>query len=140
MLLLNGFIIHVEAQTFSKSVISITDQNDLIKECLIFKPLREKISKKFFAETPKYNVLNHGIDLKVSSNLSVNDKRIFFLTKENLRTTNSYFLFHVINVEKKKAFVRYYFTYKDKNVEKRIPITIDFEKNNTTWNVVNYSI
>lgn len=133
------FCVTTKAQTIG-DVISPKDQNLLIKECLIFKPLEDKIPVEVFEKLNEYNILNHGFDFKESSNLEANGKRVSFLTKGELSSIKAYFLFHTISIDKNKAFVRYYFIYKINGAEKTIPITIDFEKNNASWEVVNYSI
>lgn len=127
------------AQT-SGGAISDTDQNLLIKKCLAFKPLSDLISKENLEGISEYRILNHGVDFNTSSRLEVNGKSVYFLTKGEISSVKAYFLFHTISIDKNKAFVRYYFIYKINGVEKTIPVTIDFEKNKTGWQVGNHSI
>jgi DNA-binding transcriptional regulator WhiA len=140
LLFLCCFVTSTQSQTSFDSSKFLRDQNDLILECLQFKPLELKIPKEVFKELSKYYILNHGIDFDRSTNLKANSKQVLLITKTDLVTVKSHFLFHTLSVDNDKAFVRYYFVYTDKGIENTIPITIDFKKNNGIWQVFNYSI
>jgi hypothetical protein len=139
-LLLCGFMAHIHAQTSASSTFSVIDQDELIRQCLVFQPLEAKAPQDILVEVTEYRILNQGIDLKTPLNLKVNAKRILFLTKAEINLSESYFLFHTISVVNNKGYVKYYFVYTDKGVKNTIPISIDFEKSNAGWKIVNYSI
>lgn len=120
----------------TETAFSVQDQNAIIKACLTFQELKNKLGTNNHA----YNILNHGIVFKNPLSQSLNGQKISYVSKTQLRSLNSYFLFHTIDIKEDKAFVRYYFTYTDNGVQKRIPITIDFEKTKSEWQVVNHTI
>ena len=130
---------HIYGQAAGDSF-SVLDQNLLIKECLTFKALKEKIPVEVFEEIKEYNILNHGINLKSTTNFKLNEKQVIFFTKKELVLKNSYFLFHTISIKDDNAFVKYYFVYHTNGVKATIPLIIEFEKNKSTWNIINYSI
>jgi hypothetical protein len=117
-----------------------SDQDQLIQQCLTFKPLVDKVPNGIISNNTVYYILNHGFDFTISSNLKANGKQISFLTKQELGPSKPYFLFHTLSIEGNTAFVRYYFEYTAKGVTNTIAITIDFEKNNGQWEITNYTI
>lgn len=140
LFLLCGFMAHIQAQTSLSSSVSVMDQDELIRQCLVFQPLEAKMPLEVLAGVSEYHILNHGIDFKIPSHLEANAKRVSFLTKAALDSTETYFLFHTLSIVNNKGFVKYYFVYNDKGMKITIPITIDFEKNKSVWKIVNYSI
>jgi hypothetical protein len=132
------------AQTSSPAVaevnFSVEDQNAIIKECLSFKILMDKIKNEAKFNSSDYNILDHGIEFKKPLDKVLNGEKISFITKAELKLKSSYFLFHTIDIKKDKAFVRYYFMYTTNGMQKRIPITIDFEKTKAKWQIVNHTI
>ena len=80
------------------------------------------------------------IDFTDLYNMKVDGTKVSFIDKSQISVTNGCFLFHTVNVEESKAFVRYYFTYNINNIEKVIPITIDFVKEGSSWRIINYTI
>lgn len=140
LLLLCGIITHVQSQTLDNSNPSSQDKDQLIQKCLVFQPLVDKIPVEVQARITDYYILNHGMEINFSQVLKVNGKGISFLTKGELTPAKPYFIFHTLNVENDKAFVRYYFIYTNNGEETTIPITIDFVKINSVWQVLNYTI
>jgi hypothetical protein len=88
----------------------------------------------------EYYILGNTSDFNFSQNLIVNGKSISYLTKGDLSPAKPYFIFFTLNVDSNTAFVRYYFTYTKNGVETIIPITIDFVKTNSVWQVLNHTI
>ncbi|MDD5148971.1 MAG: hypothetical protein PHC28_00625 [Flavobacterium sp.] len=140
LFLLCGIIFHVQSQTSANSNFSSPDKDQLIQKCLVFQPLVDKIPVEVQARISDYYILNHGMEITFSQVLKVNGKGVSFLTKGELTPTKPYFLFHTLNIENDKAFVRYYFIYTNNGKETTIPITIDFVKINSVWQVFNYTI
>ena len=119
---------------------SYNDKNELISQCVSLQALFEKIPKETQKKLTNYYILNHGIDFDNSLNLEAKGKKISFLEKADINTSKPYFLFHTLNVDGNTAFVRFYFTYTVDMLEKTLPITINFQKKGTIWEIVNYSI
>ena len=140
LLLLCGIISHVQSQTSTNSNLSSPDKDQLIQNCLAFQPLVNKIPVEVQARITEYYILNHGMEIVFSRDLKVNGKKTSFLTKLELSPAKPYFILHTLNVENDKAFVRYYFIYTNNGKETTIPITIDFVKINTVWQVLNHTI
>lgn len=119
---------------------SLKNKEQIISECISLQALKEKLPIELQRNVSEYKVLNHGIDFTDLYNLKVNGTKVSFIDKSQTSVTNGYFLFHTVNVEDSKAFVRYYFTYTLKSIEKVIPITIDFVKEGSSWRIINYTI
>ena len=124
-------------QTYGQS---LNDKNQIISECLSFKILNELVHEKVPVNFNEYYILNHGIDFTGSNDIEIKEKRVTFIEKSQINTSQPYYLFHTIVIEERKAFVRYYFAFFDKNIEKKIPITINFEKNGDFWQVISYRL
>lgn len=139
LLLICIYVSHIYGQA-TGDYFSVVDQNFLIKECLTFKVLEEKIPVEVFEDIKEYNILNHGINFKSTTNFKLNEKQVIFFPKKELISKNSYFLFHTISIKENNAFVKYYFVYNTKGVKATIPLIIEFEKNRSTWNIINYFI
>jgi hypothetical protein len=140
LLLLCVVISHVQSQTPANSSLSYLDKDQLIQKCLVFQPLADKIPVEVQAKMTEYYILNHGMNIDFSQDLKVNGKKTSFLTKGELSPAKPYFIFFTLNVENNKAFVRYYFIYTNNGKETTIPITIDFVKTNSVWQVLNHTI
>ena len=135
-LLLTFVIANVQSQT----TVSNTDKDLLVQKCLTFQPLIDKIPAEVQPMMTEYYILGNISDLNFSQNLIVNGKSISYLTKADLSPTKPYFIFFTLNVDSNTAFVRYYFTYTKNGEETIIPITIDFVKTNSVWQVINHTI
>jgi hypothetical protein len=116
------------------------DKEQVINQCISLETLKEKLPAELQRNINEYKVLNHGIDFTDLYNMKVNGVKVSFIDKSQTSITNGYFLFHTVNVEESKAFVRYYFTYNVNKIEKVIPITIDFVKEGSSWRIINYTI
>jgi hypothetical protein len=88
----------------------------------------------------QYYILDHGLEFYLSSDFKISNKKVRLIGKQEISALRPYFLFHTLNIQNKKAFVRYYFVYTLKGVETTIPITIDLEKRNSLWQVTNYTL
>jgi hypothetical protein len=128
------FTVHSQAQVASN------DKDQLIQKCLSFQPLVNKIPAEVQAMMADYYILGNNLGADFSQNLIVNGKKISFLTKADLSPSKPFFIFFTINVDNDKAFARYYFTYTSNGVETIIPVTIDFVKLNSVWQVIKYTI
>jgi hypothetical protein len=135
-LLMTFVISNVQSQT----TISTTDKDQLAQKCLSFQPLIDKIPAEVQGMMTEYFILGNNNELNFSQNLIVNGKSITFLSKADLSPTKPYFIFFTMNVESDKAFVRYYFNYTTNGIETTIPITIDFIKINSVWQVLQHTI
>ena len=124
----------------SQTTVSNTDKDLLVQKCLTFQPLIDKIPAEVQPMMTEYYILGNISDLNFSQNLIVNGKSISYLTKADLSPTKPYFIFFTLNVDSNTAFVRYYFTYTKNGEETIIPITIDFVKTNSVWQVINHTI
>ena len=105
--------------------------------------INDLLEPDYLAYMLKYDSV-HGRfkgEISVDGNtLIVNGKKISFLTKADLSPSKPFFIFFTINVDNDKAFARYYFTYTNNGLEITIPITIDFVKLNSVWQVIKYTI
>ncbi len=128
------FTVHSQAQVASN------DKDQLIQKCLSFQPLVNKIPAEVQAMMADYYILGNNLGADFSQNLIVNGKKISFLTKADLSPSKPFFIFFTINVDNDKAFARYYFTYTSNGVETIIPVTIDFVKLNSVWQIIKYTI
>ncbi len=131
---------HLQAQPSANKGLSDLDEGQIIQQCIGFQPLVDKIPHDILTKITEYFILNHGMDLNYSKGLEVNNKRISLLTKGELSPTKPYFLFHTLSIKKDRAFVRYYFIYTNNGAETTIPITIDFVRNNSEWQILNHTI
>ncbi len=124
----------------SQTSISNPDKDLLVQKCLVFQPLINKIPVEVQAMMTEYYILNSSMDADFSNNLNVNGKKSSFFTKDDLSPAKPYFIFFTLNVDNDKAFVRYYFTYTNNGEETIIPITIDFVKINSVWQMLQHTI
>lgn len=135
-LLLSFVVFSAQSQT----PISNTDKDLLVQKCLEFQPLIDKIPVEVQAMMTEYYILGNNLGDDFSQNLIVNGKKISFLTKADISPAKPFFIFFTLNVDNDKAFVRYYFTYTNNGLETTIPITIDFVKTNSVWQLLQYTI
>jgi hypothetical protein len=135
-LLLSFVMFSVQSQT----PLSNPDKNQLVQKCLEFQPLITKIPVEVQAIMTEYYILGNNLGDDFSQDLIVNGKKISFLTKADLSPAKPFFIFFTLNVDNDKAFVRYYFTYTNNGKETIIPITIDFVKMNSVWQVLQHTI
>jgi len=115
------------------------NQNVIIEQCLTFAPLLEKIPVEILQQNTEYYILNQETFFKFSPELKINDKEIFLVDKPQLDLVKLYFDFFTLNIDNNKANVLYYATYKVDNIEQTISTTIQFEKSNSVWKIINYS-
>ena len=124
----------------SQTTISTTDKDQLAQKCLSFQPLIDKIPVEIQGMMTNYYILGNNFGTDFSQNLIFNGKSISFLTKADLSPAKPFFIFYTIYIENDKAFARYYFTYSSNGLETIIPVTIDFVKSDSVWQVVKYTI
>lgn len=117
-----------------------TSEDQLIEQCLTFQPLLEKIPIDVNEQTTVYYILDHGIEFNFSPDLKINGKSVSLIAKFQIKQDMLYFDFFALNIENDKALITYYANYFIGDVEKIIPVTIHFEKNNSVWEVINYTI
>lgn len=120
-----------------KSVSETNIQNEIIRQCLTFKPLEQKLNTKLYTNDG-FVIQNHGIAFEKINQLRVDGKKVVLADKENLRSKNYpiYFLFHTINIESENALVRLNLV--TENQKTLTPVTINFKKENNQWIVANY--
>jgi len=135
-LLLTFVIANVQSQT----PLSTADKDLIVQKCLSFQPLIDKIPAEVQVMMTNYYILGNNFGTDFSQNLIVNGKNISFLTKAELSPAKPFFIFYTIYIENDKAFSRYYFTYTSNGLETIIPVTIDFVKSDSVWQVVKYTI
>jgi len=135
--LLFTFVI-VNAQ--SQTTVSNTDKDLLVQKCLTFQPLIDKIPAQIQGMMTDYYILGNSNELNLSQNFIVNGKSITFLSKAELSPTKPFFIFFTLNIDSDTAFVRYYFTYIQNGIKTTIPVTINFIKTNSVWQVLQHTI
>jgi hypothetical protein len=116
------------------------DQKELIKQCLTLKPLQDRMPAQVKDQMDQYYILDHGLEFYFSSDFKISNKKVRLINKQEISALKPYFLFHTLNAQNEKAFVRYYFVYTLKGVQTTIPITIDLEKRNSLWQITNYTL
>lgn len=135
-LLLTFVIANVQSQT----PLSNTDKDLLVQKCLTFQPLIDKIPAQIQGMMTDYYILGNSNELNLSQNFIVNGKSITFLSKAELSPTKPFFIFFTLNIDSDTAFVRYYFTYIQNGIKTTIPVTINFIKTNSVWQVLQHTI
>lgn len=84
-------------------------------------------------------ILNHGVkalnDLPL--NLKLNNKPVILINKSDIGTLGNtpHFLFHTLNVEESKAFIRIYMSYLFNGERRTSNLEIAFVKNNGDWEI-----
>jgi hypothetical protein len=119
---------------------SMSDQDQIITKCLTIKQLEDKIPEDIKAQMSEYYILDHGVKFYFSSKFEISNKKTSLISKGEISLNKPYFLFHTLNIDNEKAFVRYNFIYRYNDVETTVPITIEFVKNNSLWQILNYKI
>ena len=122
----------------SNSELAITNQDQLIKLCLEFTPLQDKIPNEIKELATENYIYQNGNDYYYSANLQANGKGISLLSKSSLSSSKPYFDFFTLNIEASKALARIYFVYSKDGVQTSIPVTIELEKNGSSWQVTNH--
>lgn len=124
--------------TFAQESIEIDfNQDEIIRQCLTFAPLVEKIPAEIKQQNTKYYIFNHESFFNFSPDLEIDGKTISLIDKPQLEEINLYFDFFTLNIDNNKAYVLYYTTYKVDNIEQTISTTIQFEKINSVWEIIN---
>ena len=115
---------------------SKSDQEQLIKQCLTFQPLLDKVPAEVRAQMDGYYILDHGIEFHFSSDFKILNKSVSLINKQGIRSNTPYFLFHTLHMDDKKALIRYNFNYTYEGVDTAIPMVIEFVKKNSLWEVL----
>ncbi len=86
-------------------------------------------------EVTNYYILDHGVDLTIANNLTIQGKSVSLIDKGTRDTIGNqpYFLFHTLNISETKAFVRLYLAYTANGAEKTIEGEFSFIKENNSW-------
>ena len=134
------FLSLVMVTVHSQSQVTTSDKDQLVQKCLTFQPLVDKIPAQVQVLMTDYYIFKNGMEGDFSNNLIMNGKKVSFLNKGDFRPTKPFFIFFTLNVDNDKAFVRYYFTYTNDGQETTIPITIDFVRTNSVWQIFQYTI
>jgi hypothetical protein len=115
------------------------DQEQILNQCLSFQPLIEKIPLEVQKELSTYFILDHGVAFHFSSKMTVNNKPVALISKQEIDKRVPYFLFHTLNIEKEQALVRYYFIYTNEGSEITLPVVLEFVKKDSKWEISTYS-
>lgn len=116
------------------------DENKILELCLTFQPLEEKIPFEVNEQISEYSILDHGIEFNFSPTFEVNGKRVFWISKGELNQINLYFDFFTFNIQDNKFNSAYYVNYSIDDIQYTISVDIELIKNNSLWEVTNYSI
>jgi hypothetical protein len=130
----------VLSNVYSQTTVSNTDKDELVQKCLTFQPLMDKIPAQVQGMMSNYFIYGKSNELNVTQNLIVNGKSISFLDKSDLSITKPFYDFFTLNIETNTAFVRYYFSYNQNGEKTTIPVTINFIKTNSVWQVLQHTI
>lgn len=130
----------VMSNVYSQTTVSNTDKDELVQKCLTFQPLMDKIPAQVQGMMSNYFIYGKSNELNVTQNLIVNGKSISFLDKSDLSITKPFYDFFTLNIETNTAFVRYYFSYNQNGEKTTIPVTINFIKTNSVWQVLQHTI
>jgi hypothetical protein len=128
------------SNVYSQTTVSNTDKDELVQKCLTFQPLMDKIPAQVQGMMSNYFIYGKSNELNVTQNLIVNGKSISFLDKSDLSITKPFYDFFTLNIETNTAFVRYYFSYNQNGEKTTIPVTINFIKTNSVWQVLQHTI
>lgn len=115
-----------------------SEQDQIVPQCLTHVSLYEQ-SGIDVNSIETFYVLNHGVELNFTSDLSVNNTPVVLVGKSDLVGLNSapYFLFHTLNIEDSKAFAKVYLTYSDNGEIKTSNVHVTFLKLNGQWQILN---
>ena len=116
------------------------NQEEIIAQCLTFKPLLDKIPTDVKNKMEKYFILNKGLNIEVPSKMKVKSIPIFEISNDEIKSTEAFYTFHFLKIEENKALVRYVFTYTKNDIIITIPMSIEFTKINSQWKESNYKI
>lgn len=130
----------VMSNVYSQTTLSNTDKDELVKKCLTFQPLMDKIPTEVQGMMSNYFIYGKSNELNITQNLIINGKSISFLDKSDLSTTKPFYDFFTLNIDTNTAFVRYYFSYNQNGENTTIPVTINFIKTNSVWQVLQHTI
>lgn len=117
-----------------------SNQDEIIEQCLSFRPLVQKIPSEVLARMTEYEILNSGIAFDSSLNIEINDKATTLISNEDLSHNQAYFSFEELSVENDRASVEYKFTYVNNGIGNTISITAVLGIFNDHWSVMNYEI
>ena len=116
------------------------DQEELIKLCLTFKPLLNEIPPDIKAKLKTHNILIKDPNAEIGPNIRAKGFQISKITDEQVSLSTSYFKFHLLKIQENKAWARYIFIYTKNAKEYTIPVAIEFIRNDSNWEELNYKI
>ncbi len=124
----------------TQSIGQTSSQVDIITQCITNVELWGKAPQGLKPQSDFF-ILDHGVEFDIPQNFLVNDISTSLITKSDLSSIghHPYFLFHTMNVEEHKAFVRLYLVYKDEDDEKTISQELNFIKTNNQWQLADSS-
>ena len=117
-----------------------SDQDQIIEQCLSFRPLVQKIPNEVLARITEYEILDSGIAFKSSLNIEIHDKATTLISNEDLSQSQAYFSFEELSIENDRASVEYKFTYVNNGIGYTISISAVLGIFNDHWSVMNYEI
>jgi hypothetical protein len=111
-------------------------QDQIISQSLTHESLYEQ-SEIDINSIGSFYVLNHGVDLNFSSDLKINDTPVVIIGKSDISILNNepYFLFHTLDIQDAKAFVRVYLTYTKNGETNTFNEDIPFIRTNGQWQI-----
>ena len=127
------FTQNLTAQNVLNQDLKRSNQIQLIEQCLTFQPLKDKIPVEVQTKNSKYSILNQEIEFKLPSDFKIKNKETILISKAEIHSGNPYFIFHLINIKKDKAWIRYSFIYTKNGIEYKIPVSVEFERKNSVW-------
>lgn len=116
------------------------NQEEIISQCLTFKPLLDKIPTDVKDKMGQYFILNQGKNIEIPSKIEVDGIPVLEISKSEINSIEAFYTFHYVKIEEHKALVRYVFTYTKNDIITTIPISIEFTKINSQWKESNYKI
>ena len=137
-LLVITFCNTVNAQDGKLNVNSNQVPIEIISKSIGNNELWEESTLDFNTITPLY-ILNHGVNLDLPSNLKVSGKPVVLINKGDINELGNppYFLFHTLNIEEAKAFVRLYLSFNMNGERKSDNVEIYFLKTQNGWEISN---
>lgn len=125
---------------YSLDVNNSSSEEELIKKCLAFQPLQDKIPANVKAQMNSILILNNNMNLSTSTDFEVEGKTVSVVSNIEEDSTVPYFLFNTLNIENGRAMVKYDFVFTDNGEVIEMSVTVEFGMEDSKWKEYNHYI
>lgn len=136
------FMMSLFSVFFSTMKAQSNPQREVIKQCVAFKELQEKIPNEVNQNMTEVLILNENLNFLIGGDLTIDNKPARLISGQDLknRKSNGYFVFRTLDIKGNDAVADYSFIYQNNNQETSVSVHLILKNGLNKWEVVNSTI